>query len=111
MSAPGQRSKTVGRRMMADGATDRHNVLAPEAVKMIVTGTNYEVTEAMTVLESIVLGVIGFHVLRFKPGGDRLRAGSEYLDMLTSRRTEEHTSELQSLMRISYAVFSLHNKL
>ncbi|HEY9581127.1 MAG TPA: hypothetical protein VIR65_14835 [Rhizorhapis sp.] len=74
--------------MMADGATDRHNVLAPEAVKMIVTGTNYEVTEAMTVLESIVLGVIGFHVLRFKPGGDRLRAGSEYLDMLTSRVVE-----------------------
>src|SRR3546814_20881547 len=85
MSAPGQRSKTVGRRMMADGATDRHNVLAPEAVKMIVTGTNYEVTEAMTVLESIVHGVIGFHVLRFKPGGDRLRTGREKLDLLTSR--------------------------
>src|SRR3546814_6049900 len=26
------------------------------------------------------------------------------------RRTEEHTSELQSLMRISYAVFCLKNK-
>src|SRR3546814_9839353 len=25
-------------------------------------------------------------------------------------RSEEHTSELQSLMRISYAVFRLHNK-
>src|SRR3546814_2193754 len=25
-------------------------------------------------------------------------------------RSEEHTSELQSLMRISYAVFCLHNK-
>src|SRR3546814_4180742 len=29
---------------------------------------------------------------------------------LTSRRSEEHTSELQSLMRISYAVFCLKNK-
>src|SRR3546814_3823110 len=27
-----------------------------------------------------------------------------------SRRSEEHTSELQSLMRISYAVFCLTNK-
>src|SRR3546814_1553206 len=29
----------------------------------------------------------------------------------TSRRSEEHTSELQSLMRISYAVFCLKNKI
>src|SRR3546814_1690122 len=29
----------------------------------------------------------------------------------TSRRSEEHTSELQSLMRISYAVFCLKKKL
>src|SRR3546814_9516000 len=29
---------------------------------------------------------------------------------LTSLRSEEHTSELQSLMRISYAVFCLKNK-
>src|SRR3546814_1483432 len=29
---------------------------------------------------------------------------------LVERRTEEHTSELQSLMRISYAVFCLTNK-
>src|SRR3546814_4654416 len=28
----------------------------------------------------------------------------------SSRRSEEHTSELQSLMRISYAVFCLQNK-
>src|SRR3546814_3403871 len=29
---------------------------------------------------------------------------------LAPARSEEHTSELQSLMRISYAVFCLHNK-
>src|SRR3546814_2048097 len=29
---------------------------------------------------------------------------------LIMARSEEHTSELQSLMRISYAVFSLHKK-
>src|SRR3546814_2905471 len=32
------------------------------------------------------------------------------LQMLRSRRSEEHTSELQSLMRISYAVFCLKKK-
>src|SRR3546814_6262861 len=31
-------------------------------------------------------------------------------DCLTARRSEEHTSELQSLMRISYAVFCLKKK-
>src|SRR3546814_4347353 len=30
---------------------------------------------------------------------------------LAKRRSEEHTSELQSLMRISYAVFCLINKI
>src|SRR3546814_10230049 len=32
------------------------------------------------------------------------------LDRLCHHRTEEHTSELQSLMRISYAVFCLKKK-
>src|SRR3546814_7250012 len=31
--------------------------------------------------------------------------------MITSIRSEEHTSELQSLMRISYAVFCLKTKI
>src|SRR3546814_973147 len=35
----------------------------------------------------------------------------DYLDTgLAMRRSEEHTSELQSLMRISYAVFCLKKK-
>src|SRR3546814_4260105 len=33
-----------------------------------------------------------------------------YRSRRASRRSEEHTSELQSLMRISYAVFCLKNK-
>src|SRR3546814_3875674 len=39
------------------------------------------------------------------PGG----AGGEHLSR-PPRRSEEHTSELQSLMRISYAVFCLKKK-
>src|SRR3546814_10716984 len=31
-------------------------------------------------------------------------------DLITNERSEEHTSELQSLMRISYAVFCMKKK-
>src|SRR3546814_2316902 len=34
----------------------------------------------------------------------------DYVDPHPGRRSEEHTSELQSLMRISYAVFCLKKK-
>src|SRR3546814_5407221 len=38
------------------------------------------------------------------------RVGVAHLRFLESHRSEEHTSELQSLMRISYAVFCLKKK-
>src|SRR3546814_8236510 len=37
-------------------------------------------------------------------------AGAEPFFSLSEQRSEEHTSELQSLMRISYAVFCLKKK-
>src|SRR3546814_7641378 len=43
----------------------------------------------------------------------RIRSAAELASYLESRepdRSEEHTSELQSLMRISYAVFCLKKK-
>src|SRR3546814_1332874 len=36
--------------------------------------------------------------------------GVFFFDQSANRRSEEHTSELQSLMRISYAVFCLKKK-
>src|SRR3546814_8843418 len=40
-----------------------------------------------------------------------LSAANSHIGVLwRQRRSEEHTSELQSLMRISYAVFCLKNK-
>src|SRR3546814_4665738 len=39
-----------------------------------------------------------------------VRAGPVMLPPLVAWRSEEHTSELQSLMRISYAVFCLKKK-
>src|SRR3546814_3849205 len=38
------------------------------------------------------------------------RSGASIHSALGQMRSEEHTSELQSLMRSSYAVFCLHNK-
>src|SRR3546814_4894873 len=38
------------------------------------------------------------------------RAFETVLDLIDPNRSEEHTSELQSLMRISYAVFCLKKK-
>src|SRR3546814_5386579 len=55
----------------------------------------------------------GAIVDRLEPGVDRLTAGVDALLSESVRRqwrSEEHTSELQSLMRISYAVFCLKKK-
>src|SRR3546814_7646731 len=41
---------------------------------------------------------------------DALARSFAFFDRLVQRRSEEHTSELQSLMRISYAVFCLKKK-
>src|SRR3546814_9019095 len=56
----------------------------------------------------------------WRPGTPRLQAGSKSAprngktnrlrEQAMPRRSEEHTSELQSLMRISYAVFCLKKK-
>src|SRR3546814_9523200 len=46
----------------------------------------------------------------FKRECDVWIAATELADDLRDQRSEEHTSELQSLMRISYAVFCLKKK-
>src|SRR3546814_10869514 len=43
-------------------------------------------------------------------GGGGQVGGRAVLQILIEERSEEHTSELQSLMRISYAVFCLKKK-
>src|SRR3546814_3730686 len=44
------------------------------------------------------------------PSTVREKTDRTTVNMLRTRRSEEHTSELQSLMRISYAVFCLKKK-
>src|SRR3546814_8314623 len=44
-------------------------------------------------------------------GGAPHAAAGIHFEAVLARRSEEHTSELQSLMRISYAVFCLQKKI
>src|SRR3546814_6148927 len=53
------------------------------------------------------LGVMGFNDALYKK---RLPYESDAAIQFADERSEEHTSELQSLMRISYAVFCLKKK-
>src|SRR3546814_2494261 len=52
----------------------------------------------------------GLDAVRQERARCRVGAVSQRLPIVTRRRSEEHTSELQSLMRISYAVFCLKKK-
>src|SRR3546814_10586230 len=74
-------------------------------------------TLVLTVVGGIVGGPVGAAIGAavgqqvdaqiFKPKG---REGPRLADLKIQARSEEHTSELQSLMRISYAVFCLKKK-
>src|SRR3546814_5483157 len=55
-------------------------------------------------------GIVRFTgVVRFAAAGQR-QGGTKRRNRRKTLRSEEHTSELQSLMRISYAVFCLKKK-
>src|SRR3546814_3704469 len=57
-------------------------------------------------------GRVGSHLAKMRDGnvGRGGGHGSSRLEVDDANRSEEHTSELQSLMRISYAVFCLKKK-
>src|SRR3546814_4966448 len=52
----------------------------------------------------------GSHLCSYAPLRSFLARGRPFDAAGDTRRSEEHTSELQSLMRISYAVFCLKKK-
>src|SRR3546814_3828583 len=59
-------------------------------------------------LDRIAKSAIKFGMVKTIP--DNLPPGSDVGNLTVLGRSEEHTSELQSLMRISYAVFCLKKK-
>src|SRR3546814_5447359 len=63
-----------------------------------------------TVLIPISHDLFGIALRQPLMGGTAFRTGSSLCPQERDLRSEEHTSELQSLMRISYAVFCLKKK-
>src|SRR3546814_6675157 len=95
--------------------------LLPQVLPVMLSNVLYMFesnTRSATILGIVGAGGIGFHL------ADRIRAHrwdeacaivlmvlvTVYAIDLISKRSEEHTSELQSLMRNSYAVFCLKKK-
>src|SRR3546814_3440149 len=68
--------------------------------KLTIDGLELEVEPGLTVLQACEMA--GVEIPRF--------CYHERLSVAGNCRSEEHTSELQSLMRISYAVFCLKKK-
>src|SRR3546814_9158659 len=88
------------------------SVPAPLAVSSIAPGHSPLTSRGshMSFSSALACAITASHAPRVRPGNspnDRLAA--EIISSSQSR-SEEHTSELQSLMRISYAVFCLKKK-
>src|SRR3546814_978057 len=77
-----------------------------ENLPYLLTGAS--TTVAISVV-AIILGLFGAMVLNFAQL-HRASLPSRIAKIYISIRSQEHTSELQSLMRISYAVFCLKKK-
>src|SRR3546814_5291132 len=73
------------------------------AYERLVTGIHNEDTIEQYRMNGLKLGRLLYQGRWFDPQAIMLRETAQ-------RRSEEHTSELQSLMRISYAVFCLKKK-
>src|SRR3546814_2056459 len=92
------RHGSVGR--LIRGRERQANILRVEKLKRILVGCvkSSDVEPAPPISQAEIGLGAHFHVGKF------------FLARLLERRSEEHTSELQSLMRISYAVFCLKKK-
>src|SRR3546814_3630178 len=74
-------------------------------------------TRKFLIASALAIGAAGSAVIGLSLAGAPAHAQITVFDpsnysqnLLTAARSEEHTSELQSLMRISYAVFCLKKK-
>src|SRR3546814_10205485 len=86
--------RTVGDMVDAEGGVDS-------------TGALFQLLDTMPLAGITTVMVMVLVAIFFVSGAD---AASIVMGSLSEKRSEEHTSELQSLMRISYAVFCLKKK-
>src|SRR3546814_4488411 len=93
-----------GKSNTGEGGEDAERLYDPErrsAIKQVASGRFGVTSEYLTNADDIQIKM----AQGAKPGeGGQLHGGKVH------PRSEEHTSELQSLMRISYAVFALKKK-
>src|SRR3546814_9695436 len=84
------------------------------AQTMLATGrqeANKAQRDAQPITPSIVsIGAVAVAIIRSAPARGSANPGTLADRIPPRRRSEEHTSELQSLMRISYDVFCLKKK-
>src|SRR3546814_8025938 len=90
-------------------------VMAGDAIGTYGEGLGLPVKEtsyftSLTLASMLVGYVVGLITIPRYLSQERYLAYSAILGIILVARSEEHTSELQSLMRISYAVFCLTKK-
>src|SRR3546814_1795899 len=108
IAAPGAGLNIVEHRQLPCRTRDRHRQLAAR-----IDVPEQHIRHGMAaLLAQIPAFQNGVGLFRNLDGGGRTTVDEHHGDRLAQRleRSEEHTSELQSLMRISYAVFCLNKK-
>src|SRR3546814_3669369 len=99
--------------LLATGGSTNHAIHLPaiaRAAGISVDWTDFAELSAMVPLLARVYPNGSGDVNHFHAAGGMAWVISQLLDAGLLHRSEEHTSELQSLMRISYAVFCLKQK-
>src|SRR3546814_10371875 len=86
-----------------------YRILYPAILLFCCVGVYSVQNSIADVLMAAGFGVVGYCFRRFGCDPAPLMLGL-VLGPMMEERSEEHTSELQSLMRISYAVFCLKKK-
>src|SRR3546814_1933920 len=111
-----RRPLQLGNALIADSLDERCQDFGARAKPIELVGGDMKIFEIARLHIGLLQHLEGIDVLGFitrprlaQSCVDQLSLASQF-DEVVNVRSEEHTSELQSLMRISYAVFCLKQK-